>query len=153
MIRALFPWSGVLDRRRYLLWTVVSLAVPGIAVGALTVLGILLGRSIPAGDDRTLAPALSIAASLFPIAMVAVFLWSTTVLAAKRLRDIGLPPLLVLAGLAAAGLAGRFVLAPLLNGVVAALLTAAWSYGVPLFLLLWPGRSHVRRHEIAETFA
>jgi uncharacterized membrane protein YhaH (DUF805 family) len=85
--------------------------------------------------------------------MVAVFLWSTTVLAAKRLRDIGLPPLLVLAGLAAAGLAGRFVLAPLLNGVVAALLTAAWSYGVPLFLLLWPGRSHVRRHEIAETFA
>ena len=153
MLKALFSWNGVLDRRRYLLWTVASLVVPAIAVGSIAVLGRALGRSISAGEPPPLSPALGVLLSLFPLAVLAVFLWSTMVLTAKRLRDIGLPPLPVMMGLAAAALGVKFVLAPLLSGVVVALLTAAWSYGVPLFLLLWPGRSHVRERQIAETFA
>ena len=153
MLRTLFSLDGSLDRRRYLLWTVVSVVLPVLAVAVTSVAALLIIRAELLEHLRPVAAPLHLFARLWPILVLAAFLWTTLALTAKRLRDIGLPPVPIILGVGSAGVAAKIFGVQPVGPVLAGLLAAIWSYGVPMFLALWPGRARKAEADIAETFA
>jgi uncharacterized membrane protein YhaH (DUF805 family) len=146
VLSGLFSFKGRVDRRRYILFTLGSLVLPTGAVVLATVADRLLGGGPYAWPTKYAGLAL-------PVLALVVFMWATLALATKRLRDIGLPPLLTMSGLMLLGVFGQIVGSQWLAPAIAALLMAAWSYGLPAFFALWPGRDRVSPAEVAETFA
>ncbi len=141
MLSAMFSFEGRLKRLPYLGWSLVSGIVLGIfavVVGVIIVFS--MGRSLHGMSPGQLVfrPELLVPLGLLLI----VVLWVHFALSAKRLRDIGLSPLVYLSSVTAFFLIDRLVLSILIGGrfgeatLVGDVVSLIWS----LFLLLMPGQ-------------
>jgi uncharacterized membrane protein YhaH (DUF805 family) len=99
---------------------------------------------------RPVAPYMGLFGFMVGLVLLALYLWMGSAMALRRLRDIGLPAVPLVAG----GLALSLILklAPLSPWTLV-WPVAVLGWGVPAFLLLWPGRGVEPAAEVAETFA
>lgn len=134
MLEWLFSFRGEIGRVRYLAGFSLLVVMTVLVTVAVT----LVGVAAPSLRSPLLSTGLA-------VVLAVLAYWSVTALAARRLRDIGLNPWLVLGGLTLLSLAERFLpfglpgmawlepTASPVSGLIGALVLAA--------MLLWPGRS------------
>jgi uncharacterized membrane protein YhaH (DUF805 family) len=89
----LFSFRGRLSRLQFLGWTIALAVIFTVGTVVLVTTGVVSGQMLHA---RSSPGAIGLAAGL---AMLILYLWSGLALQVKRIRDIGLSPLLVIVGL------------------------------------------------------
>jgi uncharacterized membrane protein YhaH (DUF805 family) len=136
LIRALFSFRGRLARLSFLGWTAALLAasVVGTLVAIALGIGVLYALHAAGAPVRGLGGPLGLFSGLVLLLLVT---WSQFALAARRVRDMGLSPVLVLPLLTTP----TFVLKVFVQGGVPDTLANVVGAAAFLWLLLWPGRA------------
>lgn len=141
MLDLLFSFRGRVGRLKYFL-TVIGLAVAMAALVVGLVAMTVAGKA--AGGHPDLLSILMIV--LLVLMMVPVMIWSGLALQAKRIRDIGLDPVIVIPASLFFNICDAMVVqaAPqfaVIHGSHQTLLGAGFGLAFGLCLLFWPGKS------------
>jgi uncharacterized membrane protein YhaH (DUF805 family) len=91
MLANLFSFHGRMARLEFLGWSIASLATVFVTTAILVFGGILGAKGLHAGKAQAMVLVFILSAVMFVMAM-----WSSLAICAKRIRDMGLSPLVVL---------------------------------------------------------
>ena len=94
MLAKLFSFHGRMTRLEYLGWTIVSLVIVAIITAVLMFAGLMAAIGLHAGKGQAFAAGLVVG-----VPMLVIAVWSGFAITAKRVRDMGLSPLLVIGAL------------------------------------------------------
>lgn len=108
MFRILFGFEGRLGRLAFFGWTLVGALIVFATALIWLVIGAVCAILLPSGTEAPRAMGIAMGASALIVGT-----WTTLALQAKRLRDLGLKPMLWIVGAWAAMLADYLLLAPL----------------------------------------
>lgn len=149
MIDVLFSFRGRLRRLQFVGWWLATIVLGIVAILALIILGVASVKTMSWGLGAGLAAVLAI------LGIAVLYIWIGLALAAKRIRDIGWSPLLVIGGLILFTIVDMLVLTRLLgvfpnkygNQTAIGFLVNLAYMGV---LLFWPSASDGDESEPAE---
>jgi uncharacterized membrane protein YhaH (DUF805 family) len=142
MLANLFSFHGRMARLEFLGWTIASLAIVFVTTAILVFGGIVGAKGLHAGKGQATAIVLILSAVVFVIAM-----WSSLAISAKRVRDLGLSPLVVIGVLIVFDIVDALVLTrytsarffwPLAQYTMVGGMVNTAAYAA---MLLWPGKS------------